>query len=110
MAAFMWNSLPWHYPVLTGIAMRLKAIIVCAVMSLVTADPAFADDRRRSSISQAEAIRIARGYGMVRILEVERDDGGWEIEGRDHRGRKLEITINREGRVTSVERGDDEDD
>jgi hypothetical protein len=46
----------------------------------------------------------------VRFEEVEADDGGWEIEGRDRQGRQVEVTINRQGRVTSVERSRDDDD
>jgi len=62
----------------------------------------------RAGISQEQAIRIARGYGMVQVTKVEREDDGWEIEGRDHRGRSLEVNINRQGRVTSVDRDDDD--
>lgn len=79
------------------------------LLCLPTSAAADDDDRRRAGgarISEAQAIRIARGYGMVRIQEIEREDGGWEIDGRDHRGRQLEVKINRRGRVTSVERGD----
>jgi hypothetical protein len=84
--------------------MKVGLIVVCTMLSLTAAGPVLAEDRKPSSISEAQAIRIARGYGMVRVHEVERDDGGWEVEGRDHRGRRLEVTINREGRVTEVKR------
>jgi hypothetical protein len=43
---------------------------------------------------------------MVEVEEVERDDGGWEIEGRDRRGRNVEVTVNRDGRVTNVDRSE----
>ncbi len=45
---------------------------------------------------------------MVRVTKIEREDGGWEIEGRDHRGRELEVTIDVSGRVTDVDRDDDD--
>lgn len=47
---------------------------------------------------------------MVRVTEIERDDGGWEIEGRDHRGRELQVTIDRRGRVVNVDRDDNDED
>ena len=83
-----------------------------ATLAALPVAPAYADDdddrNIRSRVSEAQAVRIARGYGMVRVTEVERDDGGWEIEGRDRRGREVKVTINRLGRVTKVERGDDD--
>jgi hypothetical protein len=94
--------------------MKVIFMVAFATLALTVEGRAVADDQkpssRRSSIGEADAIRIARGYGMVIVHEVERDDGGWEVEGRDHRGRKLEVKINREGRVTKVERGDRDDD
>lgn len=89
-------------------------LAAAAAFALVPAGPAHADDdddrpRARSLVGEAQAVRIARGYGMVRVSDVERDDGGWEVQGRDHRGRELKVTINRLGRVTKVERGDDDD-
>lgn len=87
-------------------------LLAIATLAVVPATPAQADDDNdrgaSSRISEAQAVRIARGYGMVRVTEVERDDGGWEIEGRDRRGREVKVTINRLGRVTKVERGDDD--
>lgn len=88
-------------------------VLAIAALAVIPVTPAFADDdddrNVRSRVGEAEAVRIARGYGMVRVTEVERDDGGWEIEGRDRRGREVKVTINRLGRVTKVERGGDDD-
>ena len=95
--------------------MNIRSIVAFTILALLAGGPALADDQERSrssarpSISEAQAVRIARGYGMVEVRDVERDDGGWEIEGRDHRGRDLKVTINRRGRVTDVERGDRDD-
>ena len=89
--------------------MRLL-FFIAALVSFSTPATVWADDDRRqerpASVSQERAIQIARGYGMVRVTEVDRDDDGWEIEGRDHRGRELEVKIDRRGRVISVERDD----
>ncbi|MDX2234045.1 MAG: PepSY domain-containing protein [Hyphomonadaceae bacterium] len=80
------------------------------------ATPAFADDNDdrgawrdarggySQGVTRAEAIDIARGYGLHRIEEVERDDGEWEIEGWTRNGREIEIEISaRTGRVLEVE-------
>jgi len=89
-----------------------SVLLAIAALAGGAATPAHADDNdgrgAGPQISEAQAVRIARGYGMVRVTEVERDDGGWEIEGRDRRGREVTVTINRLGRVTKVERGDDD--
>ena len=92
----------------------LRIALIAAIASLSLSGTAVAqdeDDRpQRGAVTRERAIEIARGYGVVRVEQVEQDDGGWEIEGRDRRGREVEITINRQGRVTSVERSSDDDD
>lgn len=96
-----WDT--WETPMRSLV---FKAMVVCAALGLSAA--AFSQDRDRPStrreLTQAQAVQIARGYGMVEVEEVEREDGVWEIEGRDRRGREVEIRINRDGRVTRVER------
>ncbi|QYU70394.1 PepSY domain-containing protein [Leptolyngbya sp. 15MV] len=88
-----------------------RVALLAALAALAVPTPALAldDDRekRRTTVTREQAVRIAAGYGMVRVTEVERDDGGWEVEGRDHRGRKLEVKIDRRGRVVKIERDDD---
>jgi uncharacterized membrane protein YkoI len=80
-------------------------VAVCLAVHM----PAFADDYDRSdgrastSISRAEATAIAREHGMGHISEVERDDDGWEIEGRHRDGRKMEIEISRSGHVQEID-------
>ena len=92
-------------------ALRIALIAAIASLSLGSSALAQDDDRpQRGAVTRERAIEIARGYGVVRVEQVEQDDGGWEIEGRDRRGREVEITINRQGRVTSVERSSDDDD
>lgn len=87
-------------------ALAALAATLCCVPAAAATDVQ-RERAARSGISQEQAIRIARGYGMVRVTSIEREDDGWEIEGRDHRGRSLEVNINSQGRVTSVERDDD---
>ncbi len=90
-----------------------RLIVLTALLVLGSAAPSLAQDRDRPAVrrevTEAQAVQIARGYGMVEIEEIERDDGGWEIEGRDRRGREVEISINRDGRVTRVERSQSDD-
>ncbi|MFN4178388.1 hypothetical protein [Phenylobacterium sp.] len=51
-----------------------------------------------------------RQAGMVKVREVERDDGEIEVEGYDARGREIDVTMDAAGqRVLRVDR-DDEDD
>ncbi len=66
-----------------------------------------ADDECRGGISRAQAIAIARSVGLVRVTEVECDDDEWEVEGRDARGRKMEVEIDaRTGRIKEIEYDD----
>lgn len=94
-------------------ALKLSLIALAASLSMGASALAQDDDAdrpQRGAVTREQAIRIAQGYGIVRFEEVEADDGGWEIEGRDRQGRQVEVTINRQGRVTSVERSRDDDD
>lgn len=66
-----------------------------------------ADEACGGGISRAQAIEIARGAGMVRVTEVDCDDDEWEVEGRDARGRGMEVEIDaRTGRITEIEYDD----
>lgn len=47
------------------------------------------------SVPDADAIRRA---GIVRVTEVERDDGQIRVEGFDAQGRKLELFMGRDGK------------
>lgn len=65
------------------------------------------DDRRRQAampIPNASALKRA---GMVRVKEVERDDGLIEVEGFDSKGRELEVRLDaRAQHVLSVRHDD----
>lgn len=59
-------------------------------------------------VPDAGAIRKA---GIVRVKEVERDDGRLEVEGYDASGREMKLVMDRDGkRVLSARRDDDRDD
>jgi uncharacterized membrane protein YkoI len=56
-------------------------------------------------VSEQQARQIAAQRGIVNITEIERDDGKWEIEGRDKEGREIEIEIHGQtGEVVKFER------
>lgn len=56
-------------------------------------------------ISLDQARRIAQENGMMRIDEIELDDGIWEVDGRDSAGAKIEIDLRAtDGFVVKMER------
>lgn len=66
------------------------------------------DDRRRHGPMPVPNVGVLKKAGMVRVVEVERDDGRIEVEGYDASGRELEIRMDAKGqRVLSVRRDDD---
>lgn len=86
--------------------MTMKPLTTAALALLVLAAPtplAVADEddsyrraygsERAYVISREDAMRIARDQGMVRVKEIERDDGEWELEGCTRNGREIEIDI-----------------
>lgn len=84
------------------------ASLVCAA---VFAGPALADDDARCrgdgpwmSVSEIATKAEAAGY---KVREVERDDGCYEIKGRDSNGRKVEVHFN--PRTAEVVKVEDED-
>lgn len=59
----------------------------------------------QASVSPEQAMQIARNEGIVNVEEVDRDNGYWEVEGRDAQGREIEVKIDfRTGEVLKVER------
>ncbi|MDP3410655.1 PepSY domain-containing protein [Bosea sp. (in: a-proteobacteria)] len=85
-----------------------SAIVLSTLMalpaSLTQAQPA--SDRPASpAISMDDARRIANDNGMVRVEQIELDDGKWEIEGRDAVGAEIEIDLRAtDGMVIKMER------
>lgn len=84
--------------------LALASLLVLAVPSALADDDD--DGPARGGISQQQAVRIAQGYGMARVDQVEQDDDGWQVDGRDHRRRDLTVAMTWDGRVTKVDRGD----
>ncbi len=57
------------------------------------------------AISMDQARRIATEHGVVRIEEIELDDGTWEIEGRDAARAEIELDLRAsDGMVIKLER------
>jgi uncharacterized membrane protein YkoI len=62
--------------------------------------------RTAMPVPDAKALKAA---GMVRVTEVERDDGRIEVEGYDRHGREMDVKMDANGRrVLSVEIDDDD--
>lgn len=52
--------------------------------------------------------RALKAAGMVRVTEVERDDGEIEVEGYDRYGREMEVKMDARGqRILSIDVDDD---
>lgn len=66
------------------------------------------DDRRHRGAMPVPNAELLKRAGMVRVVEVERDDGRLEIEGYDAAGRELEIHMDAKGqRILKIDRDDD---
>jgi uncharacterized membrane protein YkoI len=84
-------------------AVLLAALLALPTGALAQAPAPVRPDR--PAISMDEARRIANDNGMVRIEEIELDDGRWEIEGRDAAGAEIEIDLSAaDGTVLKMER------
>lgn len=69
------------------------------------------DDRRRYGPMPRPDIRALNRAGIVRVTDVERDDGRLEIEGYDAQGRKMEARMDIRGqRVLGAWLDRDDDD
>lgn len=81
--------------------MKRIALALVVAFGLSTA-PAFA---QQFKVSEDQARKIAADRGIVKITEIEQDDGKWEIEGRDKDGRKIEVDVHGQtGEVVKFER------
>ena len=101
----------------TLIAASLLTLTFAASAPMATAQGN--DDGLRSAapaervytLSRADAVDIARGKGMDRVKEVDRDDGKWELEGCTRDGREIEIDIHGQtGAILEYELDDHDDD
>lgn len=70
--------------------------ISAALIAIAVAAPApfaLAQGAATDLLSSDQAIEIATSKGMVHVLDIELDDGEWEIEGCTADGRELELDI-----------------
>ncbi len=57
-------------------------------------------------VNRYQAIRIAQGYGLARLTDLDFDNGFWEVEGVTARGARIDVEISaRTGRVVDVDYG-----
>lgn len=62
------------------------------------------DGSRYDTISQREAIRIARRNGVAEIDQARWSGNVWVIDGADRRGDELRVEINWRGEIVDVDR------
>jgi uncharacterized membrane protein YkoI len=80
----------------------MRSLAFALAFGIAAVPAAFAQEFK---ISEQQARQIAAERGIVKIEEIERDDGKWEIEGRDKDGREIEIEIHGQtGEVVKYER------
>ncbi len=80
--------------------MRVIPALIALGFGLALATPAAA---YRVSIDQVRDMAFDRG--IVKIKEIELDDGIWEVEGKDARGRKIEMEVDaRSGAIIKMKR------
>ena len=65
------------------------------------------DDYRRGGALPLPDARALKRAGMVSVHEVERDDGSIEVEGRDARGRELNVRMDQTGKRVLSKRLED---
>lgn len=81
----------------------LSAIALVSLLGLAT--PALADSGSGGSLQRA--LLSARDAGVIGISEVQYYDGKWEIEGRDFRGKSVNIDVDAiTGAVMKINRFD----
>jgi hypothetical protein len=74
-----------------GVNVRAVLSALALVSFLGLATPALAEAGSGPSIYRALA--TARAFGVVGFKEIQFSDGKWEIEGRDPRGRTVNMHI-----------------
>lgn len=81
----------------------LSAIALVSLLGFAT--PAVADSGSGPSIQRA--LMTARSFGVIGFKEIEFDNGQWSIEGRDPRGKTVNMRIDAwSGAVLRVDRDD----
>jgi hypothetical protein len=88
---------------LGGDIVRMRLATLALVSSFGLTAPALADVGPGGSLQQA--IAIARDFGVVGFQQVQYYDGKWEIEGRDPRGKTINMDVDAmTGAVMKVDR------
>jgi hypothetical protein len=67
----------------------LSALAITALVGAAT--PALADSGPGGSLQRA--ILAARDFGVIAFSEIQYFDGKWEIEGRDPRGKTVNMNV-----------------
>jgi hypothetical protein len=80
--------------------MRLTTVLLAASLGFAVA-PAAA-----GPVSIDDVRAMAFDKGIVKIEEVELDDGMWEVEGYDANGREIEMKVDASGNIVKLERDD----
>jgi hypothetical protein len=83
------------------VRIALSALAVVSLLGLAT--PALADSGAAGSIQRA--IATAYASGVIGFNEIQFSDGKWEIEGRDPRGRTVNMDVDAlTGAVLKIDR------
>jgi uncharacterized membrane protein YkoI len=80
----------------------MRIILAALVLTLASAVPAAA-----GPVSVDDVRAMAFDKGIVKIEEVELDDGMWEVEGYDTNGHEIEMKVDAaSGQIIKFERDD----
>jgi hypothetical protein len=80
--------------------MRARAIFTFLAINLALVVPAAAQ-----TVTIDDVRLMAFGKGIVKIEEIELDDGIWEVEGEDATGHEIEMKVEaRSGRIIKLKR------
>ena len=78
----------------------MRVIPALVVFSLALASPALA-----YPVSIEEVRDMAFSKGIVKLKEIELDDGIWEVEGKDATGHEIEMEVDaRSGAIIKLRR------
>ncbi len=85
--------------------MRKYILPIVAIAALGAVTPAIAYDAG-GLISMQAALGVATDIGLVTVSHTEFAGNEWQIEGRDDRGRWIEVDVDAaSGEVRNVDRG-----
>jgi hypothetical protein len=103
----LFAKLIWISFIKKDTAMPLRKCTAASLLAFVIAAPFTVAQAQTAApaISMEQARRIATENGVVRIEEIELDDGSWEIEGRDAAGAEIELDLRAsDGMIIKIER------